>query len=98
MIKIVKKNSFTINEFKNITKIDIKLIITNRKEGSTVDNKLKWTNKSSLEMYNSLINKIGEPNKICKNSNNEVEYVIWQDDYDKVDFGKIRWIRLFKSN
>ena len=59
-------------------------------------NELNWTNKSSLEIYNSLVSKIGKPNKICSNSKGEVEYVIWQDDYDKVNYGRIGGLDFLK--
>ena len=49
------KKKFVYNQkFQNITQnryqIDYK-----QQRGSKIDNKLNWTNKSSLEMYNSLL-------------------------------------------
>ena len=90
------KNSYTIEEFKKLTSKKYQIKYINQKGGSKVDNKLNWSNKSSLEMYNSLTNKIGEPKKICKNSNNQVEYVVWQDDYDKVNFGRLGGLDFLK--
>lgn len=52
------------------------------------NDRLKWTNKQSKEKYDFLLKKIGNPSKICKNSNGMVEYVIWQDPYDAVTHGK----------
>lgn len=49
--------------------------------------KLKWTNEQSKVKYDFLLGKIGPPNKICKNSNGMVEYVVWQDPYDNVTLG-----------
>ena len=49
---------------------------------------LIWTNEQSFKKYNHLLKKIGAPSKICKNTEDKVEYVIWQDPYNNVDFGK----------
>lgn len=46
-----------------------------------------WTNKQSEDKFNYLKKKIGKPNKICKKSNGDIEYALWQQDFDKVKFG-----------
>jgi hypothetical protein len=50
----------------------------------TSKDNLKWSNQTSFDTYNNLVAKIGEPNKVCVNSDDIVEYVIWQDDYSNV--------------
>ena len=47
----------------------------------------KWTNKQSQEKFNYLVRKIGDPNKICSKINGDIEYALWQQDFDKVKFG-----------
>tara|TARA_B100000902_G_C27309511_1_gene917530 strand:- start:1438 stop:2286 length:849 start_codon:yes stop_codon:yes gene_type:complete len=47
----------------------------------------KWTNKQSQEKFNYLVGKIGDPNKICSKINGDIEYALWQQDFDKVKFG-----------
>ena len=89
-----KKNSYTIEEFKNLTTKKYMIKYLDQKGGSK--NELNWTNKSSLEIYNSLVSKIGKPNKICSNSKGEVDYVIWQDNYDQVNYGRIGGLDFLK--
>ena len=57
---------------------------------------LKWTNEVSRDTYNFLKDKIGHPNKICKNINGVVEYVVWQDPYEDVKEGRIGGLDFLK--
>lgn len=57
---------------------------------------LEWTNQISRDKYDYLIDKIGQPNKICKNINGVVEYVVWQDPYDDVNEGRIGGLDFLK--
>ena len=51
---------------------------------------INWSNEQSQIKYDYLITKsrLGKPTKVCKNSNDIVEYVVWQDPYDAVSFGR----------
>ena len=100
------KNSFTIDEFKKITKKRYNINYTKKnlkqkggnkeKKQFEAKDKTKWTNEDSFNIYNKLVSKIGEPNKICTNSNGITEYAIWQDDYDNVNYGRIGGLDFIK--
>lgn len=54
---------------------------------STNEKSSNWTNKQSESKFNFLKNKIGKPSKICSKSNGDIEYALWQQDFDQVNFG-----------
>lgn len=94
-----KKSSYSIEEFKNITKI----YKINYMKGGSKSNKMKskdgliWTNKDSFKTYKNLVSKIGSPSKKCISSDGITEYVIWQDPYDKVKpghFGGLDFLKI----
>lgn len=70
------------------TSSDLEEVSSSEQEIFESSDGLKWTNEQSKQKYDFLLEKIGIPSKICKNSNNMVEYVIWQDPYDAVTRGK----------
>lgn len=96
-----KKYSYSIDEFKKLTnkKYEIKYSQkggSNKTEKFEAKDKTIWTNQDSFNIYTKLVSRLGKPNKICTNSNGITEYAIWQDNYDKVNYGRIGGLDFIK--
>lgn len=79
-----KKATFKPNSTSSKYKIMYQNYMAMKGGSMTSKDNLKWSNQTSFDTYNNLVAKIGEPNKVCTNSNDITEYVIWQDDYSDV--------------
>lgn len=79
-----KKARYTPRSSSNKYKVMYQNYLAMNGGSSSTKDTLNLTNETSKKTIDELIKKIGNPDKVCSNSNGTIEYVLWQDDYSNV--------------